>query len=244
MEEDLLLSFDDLEQRHWWFVVRRKIVLDALERYASPRDADILEVGCGTGGLLHELESLYPHARVRGVEPVDTAAQAACAKGCTVDVATFEALPAGDDSVDVLIALDVLEHCADDRASLREAWRVMRPGATLLLTVPALPSMWSAHDEVNAHYRRYVRETLEAPATEVGFEIERVTYFNSLLLPGGWTARVASRLGRSSGASGLGVPPRPLNRALVSVFSFESAMLRRTDMPLGTSLMLVARKPA
>lgn len=244
LDENLLLSFEAAEDAHWWFAGRRGIVLDALAAAVPSGDARTLEVGCGTGGFLADLGSRYPGIDAVGVEPCEAAAEAAGRRGCRVVVGSFERLPAEDGDIDLLVALDVLEHCADEQVALGEAMRVLTPGGALLLTVPALPALWSSHDDVNGHHRRYTAKTLSEAVALGGFAIERKTYFNSLLLPGAALVRLTARAAGSSGAVGTDMPSRPLNSVLTRVFSAERALLRVADLPLGLSLLLVARKPA
>ncbi len=242
MDENLLLSFSELEETHWWFVVRRRIVLEELRRRALEDCREVLEVGCGTGGLLRELSELHPDWTLRGVEPSTAACLLAVERGCDATCATFEGLPADDASLDLLIALDVLEHCEKDSVALAEALRTVRPGGVVLLTVPALPSLWSPHDDLNGHFRRYTRATIAAALVEAGFSPVRVTFFNSLLLPAAWISRKIARWFRLTRTPGLRVPPAPLNAMMKAVFSLEVWWLRVGRLPLGLSLMAVARK--
>jgi SAM-dependent methyltransferase len=243
MDESLLLSFADIERGHWWFVVRRAILLDAVRSIAPPPDAHIVEVGCGTGGFMTELAGMLPLASIAGVEPNDSAAAVARSRGCSVTSGAFDPLPDRSESVDLLIALDVLEHCADDTSAIREAWRVLRPGGVILLTVPALPSLWSEHDAINEHHRRYVRASLARLLDEHGFVNDRLTYFNSVLLPLGYASRWVSRLIQSRATLGVSTPPRPVNAVLKSLFGTERHILRHANLPVGMSLLAVAHKP-
>jgi SAM-dependent methyltransferase len=240
VDEALLLSFAELEKTHWWFLVRRSFVLHQAQRYAPPSPARLLEVGCGTGATLRGLSSLFPDAKVTGVEPAASVVQVAAAAGCDVVQGSFEQLPVAAGSVDMLLALDVLEHLDDDAAGLAEAGRALRPGGRLLVTVPALPSLWGPHDELNHHRRRYTRATLCDRLVVAGFRIERVTYFNTVLLPLAWLERtIAKRRQRSAMVS----QPAPfVNAVLRRLFALELPLLRRIDLPIGLSLLLVATK--
>ncbi len=242
MDQSLLLSFADIEEHHWWFVVRRRIVEAALDAAHVPESARVLEVGCGTGGLVAHLSGKHPGWRVSGVEPSEAATEVATQRGCDVCVGTFETLTEHDSSVDLLLALDVLEHCQDDTVPVREAARVLVPGGAFILTVPALPSLWSQHDVDNAHFRRYTRSRLLEPLAFTDLEVERITYFNSLLLPAAYASRWIARATGSRKALGVEMPPRLVNEAMKAVFSLETALLHVTDLPVGMSLLAVARK--
>ena len=240
VDEALLLSFAELEKTHWWFVVRRSLVLDQARRWAPRPVARVLEVGCGTGATLRGLALLFPRAGVTGVEPVASAQQVAAAAGCDVVLGSFERLPAATGSVDMLLALDVLEHLDDEAAGLAEAARVLRPGGRLLVTVPALPSIWGPHDEVNHHRRRYTRAMLCDRIIGAGFRVERVTSFNTLLLPLAWVERSVARRRRRPAV--VAQPAPFVNAALRRVFAMELPLLRTFDLPIGLSLLLVASR--
>lgn len=242
MDERLLAKIGEVEREHWWFVVRRKIVIETLEGLGVGDDAHVVEIGCGTGGTLAELSRRHPGWRCQGIEPSPSACRAARGRGCAVTQGALPDVPLADTSVDCAIALDVLEHCKDDEAAAREIERILRPGAPLIATVPALPSLWSVHDVDNAHYRRYTRPALAEALEAAGFQVERVTYFNTLLLPLGYASRLASRVTGSRKTLGVDVPPKPLNAALRTVFGIEAHAIRRIDLPVGMSLLAVARK--
>lgn len=240
MDQGLLASFSGIEDRHWWFVVRRRIVGDAIVAAVSRAASDVLEVGCGAGGFLPQLAGLLPSAAVRGVEPSAPQREEGVACGRSVVDGLFGSLPVADASQDLVLALDVLEHCDDDHAALADARRVLRAGGVLLLTVPALPAMWSEHDRLNGHLRRYRRRQLVRLAEESGFRVRRATYFNMLLLPIGWAARRGRELVGLPAELGVDVPSAPVNALLRWVFSIERLWLRFADLPIGMSLMLVA----
>ncbi|MCX8007085.1 MAG: class I SAM-dependent methyltransferase, partial [Coriobacteriia bacterium] len=126
MDESLLRTISEVEHDHWWFVVRRRIVTDALERLPLPADADVVEVGCGSGGTLAHLAKRHPRWKVTGVEPSRAVADVARSRGCTVLEGALPHLDLEDGCADCVIALDVLEHCAHDVAAAREMARVLR----------------------------------------------------------------------------------------------------------------------
>lgn len=243
MDETLLLSFEALEAEHWWFKIRRQLLLEVVTHACSTDSDRILEVGCGTGSFISALQQVLPHATILGVEPNESAVRAATERGRSVQLGSFPRLSVEPNSVDTLLAFDVLEHCEDDAAAVREAGRVLSAGGRLVITVPALPSLWSVHDEINHHYRRYSATTLRRVLIDGGFDVERLTYFNSLLLPIGYATRWLSRFGPGRESPGVRIPPRPLNSALESVFRCELSLLKKRGLPIGMSLLAVAERP-
>jgi SAM-dependent methyltransferase len=236
LESVLFEQFFDSEERHWWFVGRRHLVLSLLERAGA--EGTLLDVGCGTGGLLQHLE---PFGESFGVDPAWDAARCGRRRRARMVMATGLGLPVADARIDAVLALDVLEHVADDVGMAREAARVLRPGGHLLVTVPALPALWSGHDVVNWHHRRYTRRTLRAVLDAAGLQILVIKYFNSLLLP---LAVARKLLLGSHGAAAHHYEdlPGPINALLGLVFSAETWLLRFVSPPLGASLVALARR--
>jgi SAM-dependent methyltransferase len=238
-----LQSMLDLDERHWWFAGRRRIVRGELERLPLPSPARMLDVGCGSGRNLVELARFGP---VAGVELSPQAAAVAVRRGVgDVRVGPVESLPWDDRAFDLVTCLDVLEHTPDDRVTLRELRRVTRPGGFLLLTVPAYPLLWSAHDVISGHVRRYRARTLSAAVTDAGWSLDRLTAFNALLLVPAAIVRLAQH-GRTGAPPGrrseLELTPRWLNRVLEQPLRAEAALLRRGGrLPVGLSLLAIAR---
>jgi SAM-dependent methyltransferase len=245
MKASVHVEYRDAAAHHWWFRARRRIFARLLDPIAAPGgDARILEVGPGSGVNVPILAS-------RGelvVVDRDAGSLAACrAVGIAGVFADATHLPFADASFDLACALDVIEHVDDDRAALGELHRVLRPGGHLLATVPALRLLWGRQDVLAEHRRRYARREFAAAVQDNGFEITRLSYFNTLLFPPILLARLLMRpfLSRSvsTGRSDLAVrAPFGLDRVLEALFAAEGAWLVRRDLPIGVSLLAIARR--
>ena len=214
----------------------------ALAGVEPPNPARILDAGCGSGRNMVELARL---GTVTGVELSETSVCLARARGVgeVIEGSVLE-MPFEPDSFDLAVSLDVIEHLDQDLDALRELRRVVAPGGALLITVPAYEWLWSGHDEINHHYRRYTRRTLQRVAQQAGWEQVRTTYFNSLLLPVAILLRALDRLSTKTTESSLDlwVPPEPLNRLLEGPLALEAALIARGGrIPAGLSLLAVFR---
>lgn len=243
MERIVYDRMAELDEQHWWYRARRDILSDLIGRQiAFPANARILEIGCGTG---HNLAMLGAFGRVDAIE-VDGAARDIASKrlGRAVMNAPLPALTGVEDGAyDLIAILDVLEHVEEDRAALEGMARKLKPGGRILITVPAHPWMWSAHDVVNHHKRRYTRGTLKAVIGEAGLKLEMLSWFNSLLFPLAAGARVAGRLtGREDSDDKL--PPKPVNALFEKIFGLERYALGRLPFPPGVSLAAIVSAPS
>jgi SAM-dependent methyltransferase len=242
MDDLLLKQHLELEERHWWFVARRRILLSVLERNLPEKtDLDVLDAGCGGGATM---KSLGRFGRVRGMEFAPEAVEYNRERGRDVVEGSIEEMPFDDASLDLTLALDVIEHVPNDTQALAELYRVLRPGGSLLVTVPALELLWSAHDEANGHYRRYTTGGLRDQIESAGFEVVRLSYFNTLLFPAILAARLLGRLRNKDTGSDVKEVPEGLNSSLAGIFSTEARLLARRSLPVGVSALCFARKPA
>ena len=230
------------EDRHWWFVARRRILDRLIARRIEPKgECRILEAGCGTGG---NLAMLGRFGLAAAFEPDPTARALASAKSAAEvrDGALPDRVPFARDSFDLVAMLDVLEHVEDDVGSLKAvAERLARDGR-LVLTVPAYRFLWSRHDELHHHKRRYRKDGLLAVARAAGLQPEYVSYFNTLLFPLVAAKRLLGRLLGDSGGADDEMPSPALNRLLGAVFAIERHLLGRVVLPFGVSLVMVARR--
>lgn len=246
MDARALEHMADVEDRHWWWSGRRAIlgaVVDDLAARGLPPGV-LYDLGCGVGS---NLAVLARHGEVVGVDGSRELVEAAQARGraavrhadLEADGDALRAYPEG--SAALVLMADVLEHLDDEAAALRQVVRLLAPGGAFVATVPALPALWGPSDEWNHHRRRYTRSSLRA-AVAPHLGIERLTYFNTLLLPPIALGRALSRAARRPGGEEVGLPPAPVNALLTRLFSAERHLLSRRDLPLGVSLLCVARK--
>jgi SAM-dependent methyltransferase len=242
MDRDYELQTHRAEDRHWWYRGRREVIERVIADLKLPARARILDAGCGSGRNMIEL---VRHGTVSGVELSGPSVEVARARGAGEVIAgSVLDMPFDSDSFDLSVCLDVIEHLDDDVGALRELRRVLAPGGSLLVTVPAYQWLWSGHDEVNHHHRRYTRRSLQRVAEQAGWEQVRTTYFNSLLLPLAILLRVLDRFSRKTTESSLDlwVPPRPLNWLLERPLALEAALIGRGGrIPAGLSLLAVFR---
>jgi SAM-dependent methyltransferase len=242
MDRDYELQTHQAEDRHWWYRGRRTVLDGVIAELGLPANARILDAGCGSGRFMVELAR---RGTVTGVELSDTSVQLARRRAIGEVVAgSVTEMPFADDSVDLTVSLDVIEHLEDDVAALREFRRTVAPGGALLITVPAYQWLWSGHDEVNHHHRRYTRRSLQRVAEQAGWKQVRTTYFNSLLLPVAILLRVLERFNTNTTESSLDlwIPPEPLNWLLERPLALEAALIARgARIPAGLSLLAVFR---
>jgi SAM-dependent methyltransferase len=248
MDAQLMKVMLDVDERHWWYRGRRQIIRGELDRLPLPAPATVLDAGCGSGRMLQELE---PYGDVFGVDVSPEAAEIARSRGHgeVVD-GPLEELPWEDAKFDLVTCLDVLEHLPDEDSALRELARVCKPGGWMVLTVPAYESLWSRHDELNHHYRRYVPRTLRSAVSDSGWSVERMTSFNTLLLAPAAIVRVAERRLRTRPRGDGEVQPATVhlgptwvNAILEAPLRLEARWLARgRRLAVGLSLLAVLRR--
>ena len=152
MDPDFLEEMGRVEGAHWWFRARREIIVAVLRAQRLPAEIRVLDVGCGTGANLAALRDTLHDADIVGLDPSERAREVCARRGLPTIAGAATELPFADATFDLVTAFDVLEHVADDAGAVAELQRVLRPGGSAIVTVPALPWMWGPHD-ARAHHR-------------------------------------------------------------------------------------------
>lgn len=244
MERSIYRSMRLLQKEHWWFRGRRVILASLIAGLGLRSGSRILEAGAGSGGNIALLQEFGL------VSAFDMDAEAV--NYCRLDTGVHSlvgSLPdenpyqeSGD--FDLVVALDVLEHIGEDRESLVSLASCLAADGRLLLTVPAYQWMFSGHDRIHHHKRRYTLEGLERVVRAAGFEVGRSGYFNSLLFPIVAAVRLGSKALSRDSRSDTKMPGQRLNASLAWIFGLEASILRRAAFPFGTSIFLIASRRA
>ncbi len=242
MEESAYHTQAATEARHFWFAARRRVLDKVVQSLALPADARLLDFGSGTGG---NLPLLSRFGRVEGVEPSATARAFATQQAAHSGARFFSRLDDTAGNFDAGFLLDVLEHLDHPVAELRSIRARLRPGAPLVVTVPAHPWLFGAHDRYLHHRCRYTEAQLTGELAEAGFQLRFVSPMNFLLLPVAIAARLGEVareriLGTPTTPAGVEVPPAPLNRLFYWAFAGEQYWLPRRRLPTGLSLLALA----
>lgn len=236
-----------VEETHWWFVGRRKIIESFLERVCaglrlSKRTDDvlnILDVGCGTGA---NLEMLSRFGKAEGVDVSAEALDFCRERGLQqVKQGAAESLPYENNSFDLVTGLDVVEHLDDDVAGLQEMRRVLRKDGRAVLFVPAFMFLWGVQDDISNHRRRYTMAGLKEAVKKAGFEIEHASYVNLSFFAPIFFGRLLMRVTGLRPASENNITIGALNGVLGKLFGAERFLLRHLNFPFGVSIICVAR---
>ncbi len=244
-------QFRDLEETHWWFRGRRTVYFGLLRHYlAQNRPARVLDLGCGMGGFLPGLaqfcERVYP-ADI-SVESLVHCTERGFDQGVVVNGYT---LPYADNSFDLICMFDAIEHIPDDNCVMREVARVLRPGGSIFVSVPAYQFLFANNDRIAQHQRRYTRPRLNKVFEQAGLQVQRNTHTNvflfPLILPAVLGIKTLEKLFSKQADpqhTNLSWPiPKFVHDGLHAIFAAELPFSKRFDWPVGHSIAAVAQKP-
>lgn len=243
MEVEFEKTYHDIEKKHFWFRSRRDYIISLLKEY--PKNIKILDIGSSSGILLNELVDLG--FNVENLYGLDISENAI--KNCKLNgIANSFVMDAQnitlDQKFDVIIASDCLEHLKDDAKALNNWNGLLKEDGTLLVFVPAFMSLWSEHDVVNMHYRRYIKKDLVKSLQDANFKIEKASYWNFFLFFPIYIYRGLSRLKSSNGNNNSGDLEQPsfFNNVLYLLIKFENTLLKHINFPVGVSTFCIAKK--
>ena len=249
MNPDFYEEYFQHENSHWWFRWRFDMISGVVESIAKGRKLNILDAGCGTGQMTKLLEE---HGTAIGLDMAPEAIKYAKLRGVKHLVqGSITDPPFREGSFDCVVSLDVIEHVENDVQILNGLREIVKPGGHLIVTVPAFQLLWSEHDVINQHKRRYRVPQLRRLAEEAGFEVERISYCNTMLyLPVLVMRKGKALLRRLRRDQRLGEPesdlstyPPVVNELLFRLMQLENRIMRRWTLPFGVSILLVARRP-
>jgi SAM-dependent methyltransferase len=230
---------------HFWFRGFRKFIAPVIADLANGRPGlRLVDCGCGTG---HNLQLLRPHGMAVGFDLNEAGLARAHATGLTVLRGDVTRIPLASESIDVATSFDVMQCVDADAAALREMARIVRPGGVVVLTLAALDSLRGDHAEVWQEVRRYTPATARRLVEAAGLRPERVSFLFASLFPLMASIRLVQRVTRRFGRTvrvdtDIAVPVEPINLLLTALVSAEAALVRHVPMPIGSSLLVVARK--
>ena len=241
MREELYAEIFAMEQEHWWFAARHRIVLHLLQQYLPPESANrqkIADLGCGCGMMLQRLSEKYDPV---GLDGSNHAIEFALHRGVRAKLGALpEEVPLSRESYDAVLLLDVLEHLKDDKASVEVGASLLKPGGILICTVPAHMWLWTKRDEYHHHFRRYSKRRFRALFDQPYLRLELLSHLNAILFAPAAAWRLLAKAFARNSVTDLSLPP--FNSALRSIFAFERWMLGKVPMPIGLSFICVARK--
>ena len=242
MNKDFYKTYFELEKNNWWFRVRRNIIFSLLAKYNIGKDNKILDYGCGSGFLVGQLQKRGYDAS--GVDVSAEAIQTGIGRGVENLFIEGSGFNFPDESFDLILAMDVVEHVEDDSAILKKLSRILKPKGKIIITVPAYMWMWGVQDEVAHHFRRYTTNSMSRLIGRIpGLSIVRKTYFNTFLFPPAAVVRLISKwFNLKNRESDFDIGGSFLNSVFYSIFNLEVWLLKYISFPFGVSILFVVNK--
>ncbi|MHA1343261.1 MAG: class I SAM-dependent methyltransferase [Promethearchaeota archaeon] len=240
MEPEFEKKYHSLEKELWWFVSRRNIIVRIVKKYK--RNIKILEIGCASGQLISKLKR-YNYKSVIGID-ISKEAIKQCKNRNIENIICMDGSKLGfkNNEFDLIIASDILEHIYDDLHALNEWKRVLNKGGELILFVPAFNFLWSDHDILNKHFRRYNRRRLQILVEKCELKMIRISFWNFFLFFPIAIARWLKRIIKIKSDGDLFKINKFANIFFVIILMVENTYCKFFNLPLGLSLFIIARK--
>lgn len=247
MDKNLLEKFNLVEQKHWWWEGRRKLIQNFIPKKKNLR---VLDIGCGTGETLSFVKRIRPNSQVYGIDTMSLAVSYTKSRNHTkAYVASAMKLPFRDNFFDVLLYLDVLEHLKDHHKALMEGKRVLKKGGVMIITCPALPFIISDFDKNQGHVRRYTKNDFLYLENKTGMKLKFLSYFNFIFSIPIIIVRVASKIKYLSFLSNYDngfnyniADKSFINNLFRGIFLQEIGLMKHISYPLGISIIAVYKK--
>ena len=242
MQQEEYEKLYKFENFYWWHLGRREILKKILRRFLERKRNNILEIGCGTGG---NLKILGEFGNVSGLDNSKEALSFCGERGFTnLILSKAEEINLPSESFDLVAALDVLEHIEDDEKTMREVQRLLKNGGLFLATVPAYSFLWSAHDELVHHKRRYRDSELSKKLKTAGFDVVKISHIIFFIFPAILLFRIIEKIffPKKKKSTAYVMLPKFLNQFFIYLLKLESILLRYFNLPFGTSVIVIARK--
>jgi len=243
MKEKFEKKYHDVESNHWWFKSRRKYLIDLIKK--DSKDIKILDIGCSSGIFLKDLEEIgFNNNNLFGVD-ISEKAILNCKKNGLANTFVMDAQNITlNEKFDIIVASDCLEHLEDDKKALQNWESLLKNNGKIYVFVPAFMALWSYHDEINLHYRRYKRKELKYKIQNENLEIIKSSYWNfSLFLPVYFFRKITYLLNRDkSGEEDISIGNTLVNNFLYFLIILENKILKNFNFPFGISAFCIARK--
>ena len=232
----------ELEDSYWWFVARNYIIKELTKKFSNLKEGDtVLDIGCGTGGFAVGISDLYKPVCM-DMSPI---ALEYCKKRGLTDLhqGVLADFPADSYNVQGAFMLDVIEHIEDDMQVINEVYDLLPEGGSFIATVPAYMWLWSRHDSMHMHYRRYTKSNFNQLLKEAGFNINFSSYFNTFLFPPAVMKRIFDKIAGEKGEYKPVDDVSPaLNKIFTKIFKSEASLLKSVRFPFGVSIITIAVK--
>lgn len=240
MKDYLYSELYEIESKHWWFVVKKKIVLSMMKKYLRKKNNKILDAGCGCGLMLNDLKE---YGQPFGMDYSDEAVKfSKLIFNGEINIGYIPGnIPYDKNYFNCILALDVIEHIDDDIGALKDIYEHLSDNGICIITVPAYMFLWSNHDDIHEHKRRYVLCELKHKLINSGFKIEKISYYNTLLFLPIFIARQIHKLFNIKGSDAK-MPNKLINVILERIFMLEEHILNNFNMKFGVSVIAVVRR--